>query len=174
MASVLIWNDNYDKLEEVCVRAKNMGFDFVSLNYPTFSQSQVYPLGGDGINLSRENVIHGLESAVKLQKTKKYGIINSAISMENIISFLKDPAKVRYHCLGGTHVLFVDWFFDVRPCMQLPGVLGNILTMKEADFKMPPCNECNMSWYRDFSAMLHGLKSAPVWFDSLEGFKALR
>jgi len=173
MASVLIWNDNYDKLEEVCIRAKNMGFDIISLNYPTFSQSKVYPLGGEGISLSRENVIHGLESAIKLRKTKKYGILNTAASMKNIIRFLKDPAKVHYHCLGGTNVLFVDWFFDVHPCMQLPRVLGNILTMEEKDYKMSPCNECNMSWYRDLSAMFHGLKSVPVWFESLEGFRTI-
>jgi MoaA/NifB/PqqE/SkfB family radical SAM enzyme len=174
MASVLIWNDNYDKLEEVCVRAKNMGFDFVSLNYPTFSQSQVYPLGGEGISLSREKVIQGLESAIKLRKTGKYGIINTEASMRNIIHYLKDPAKVKYHCMGGTHVLFVDWFFDVHPCMQLPAVLGNILTMTGKDFKMSPCNACNMSWYRDFSALLHGFRSIPVWFESLEGFRALK
>jgi MoaA/NifB/PqqE/SkfB family radical SAM enzyme len=173
MASVLIWNDNYDKLEDVCIRAKNMGFDAISLNYPTFSQSQVYPLGGEGISLSRESVIHGLESAIKLRKTKKYGILNTVSSMKNIIRFLKDPAKVHFHCLGGTNVLFVDWFFDVHPCMQLPRVLGNILNMEEKDYKMSPCNECNMSWYRDFSAMFHGLKSVPVWFESLEGFREL-
>jgi MoaA/NifB/PqqE/SkfB family radical SAM enzyme len=174
MASVLIWNDNFDKLEETCIRAKNMGFDHISLNYPTFSQSKVYPLGGDGISLSRENVIQGLESAIKLRKSKKYGIINTTASMKNIIRFLKDPAKIHFHCLGGTNVLFVDWFFDVHPCMQLPKVLGNILTMEEKDYKMSPCNECNMSWYRDFSAMFHGLKSVPVWFESLESFKALK
>jgi MoaA/NifB/PqqE/SkfB family radical SAM enzyme len=174
MASVLIWNDNYDKLEEVCVRAKNLGFNFLSLNYPTFSKSQVYPLGGEGISLSRENVIYALETALKLRKSGKHGIINTAASMKNIINFLKDPATAKYHCLGGKHVLFVDWFFDVHPCMQLPNVMGNILTMKESDFKMPACNDCNMSWYRDFSAMLHGLKSIPVWLQSLEGFKALK
>ena len=174
MASVLIWNDNYDKLEDVCNRAKDMGFEFISLNYPTFSHSRVYPLGGEGISLSREKVIQGLESAIKLRDTGKYGIINSSASMKNIIQFLKDPAKVKYQCLGGTNVLFVDWFFDVHPCMQLPNLMGNILTMKMKDFKMPPCNQCNMSWYRDFSALLHGPKSVPVWFESLEGFKALK
>jgi MoaA/NifB/PqqE/SkfB family radical SAM enzyme len=174
MASVLIWNDNYDRLEEVCVRAKSLGFNFLSLNYPTFSNSGIYPLGGEGISLSRENVIFALETAIKLRKAGKYGIINTAASMKNIINFLKDPATVKYHCFGGKHVLFVDWFFDVRPCMQLPNVMGNILTMKETDFEMPACNNCNMSWYRDFSAMHHGLKSIPVWLQSLEGFKALK
>ena len=174
MASVLIWNNNYDKLEELCIQAMNMGFDFVSINYPTFSQSQVYPLGGEGISLSRENVIQGLESAIKLRKSRKYRIINTAASMKNIIQFLKDPAKVKYKCLGGTNALFVDWFFDVHPCMQIPTVMGNILSMEEKDFQMPPCNTCNMSWYRDFSAMFQGLKSAPVWLESLESYKTIK
>jgi MoaA/NifB/PqqE/SkfB family radical SAM enzyme len=171
MASVLIWNDNYDKLEHVCDEAINMGFNYISLNYPTFSQSLVYPLGGEGISLSREMVIHGLESAIKLRKTGKYGIINSPASMQNIISYLKDPKSVKYHCLGGKHVLFIDWFLEVRPCMQLPDVLGNILTMEVKDFHRPPCNDCNMSWYRDFSAMLQGFKSFPVWRESLQVYK---
>ncbi|MDR3147830.1 MAG: radical SAM protein [Treponema sp.] len=174
MASVLIWNDNYDKLEEVCVRAKTMGFDFISLNYPTFSKSKVYPLGGEGISLSREKVIHGLESAIALRKTGKYGIINSPASMRNIVNYLRDPATAKYPCFGGSRVLFVDWFFDVRPCMQLPTVLGNMLTMEEQNLNCPPCNNCNMSWYRDFSAMLQGFKSIPVWLDSVSGLKVIR
>jgi MoaA/NifB/PqqE/SkfB family radical SAM enzyme len=171
MASVLIWNDNYDKLGEVCQRAKNMGYDFISLNYPTFSKSQVYPLGGEGISLSREKVIHGLKDAIRLKKAGNSGIINSVVSMKNIITYLEDPAKVKYRCYGGTRVLFVDWFFDVRPCMQLPNVLGNILTMNEKDLELPSCNDCNMSWYRDFSMFFHGLRSVPVWIDSLLGSK---
>jgi MoaA/NifB/PqqE/SkfB family radical SAM enzyme len=171
MASVLIWNDNYDKLDEVCLRAKNMGYDFVSLNYPTFSKSQVYPLGGEGISLSREKVIYGLKEAIRLKKTGKYNILNSEISMKNIIRYLEDPATVKYRCYGGTRVLFVDWFFDVRPCMQLPNVLGNILTMDEKDLELPTCNDCNMSWYRDFSMFFHGFRSLPVWVDAIFGSK---
>jgi MoaA/NifB/PqqE/SkfB family radical SAM enzyme len=164
----------YDKLEEVCARVKNMGFDLISFNYPTFSKSQVYPLGGEGISLSREKVIHGLESAIALRETGTYSIINSSVSMRNIVNYLRDPASVRYPCFGGSHVFFVDWFFDVRPCMQLPYVLGNMLTMEEEDLDRLPCNDCNMSWYRDFSAMLCGIRSLPVWLDSAVGLKALK
>jgi hypothetical protein len=67
----------------------------------------------------------------------------------------------------------VDWFFDVRPCMQLPHVLGNILTMEEKDLVRQTCNECNMSWYRDFSMYFHGFKGIPVWLESLSGTKGL-
>ncbi|MDR1929716.1 MAG: radical SAM protein [Treponema sp.] len=167
MASVLIWNDNFNKLEEVCVRAKNMGYDFISLNYPTFSKSRVYPLGGEAVNFSKEDVIHGIEAGIALRRTGKYGIINSEISMRNIINYLKDPASAKYHCHGGARVLFVDWFFDVRPCMQLPDVLGNILTMKEKDLHRPPCNECNMSWYRDFSTFFQGPRSIPILLEAI-------
>jgi MoaA/NifB/PqqE/SkfB family radical SAM enzyme len=167
MASVLIWNDNYDKLETVCRRALNMGYDFVSLNYPTFSKSRVYPLGGEGISLSRDKVIAGLREGIRLRKAGGFGIINSAISMQNIINYLEDPSKAKYPCHGGRHVLFVDWFFDVRPCMQLPQVLGNILTMEESALSLPPCNDCNMSWYRDFSMYFNGALTLPVWLESI-------
>jgi MoaA/NifB/PqqE/SkfB family radical SAM enzyme len=167
MASVLIWNDNYNKLEDVCRRALNMGYDFVSLNYPTFSKSQVYPLGGEGISLSRDKVIAGLKEGIRLRKAGNFGIINSAISMQNIINYLEEPTKAKFHCFGGRHVLFVDWFFDVRPCMQLPQILGNILTMEESALSMPACNNCNMSWYRDFSMFFHGARTIPVWLEAL-------
>jgi MoaA/NifB/PqqE/SkfB family radical SAM enzyme len=175
MASVLIWNDNYDKLEEVCKKAVNMGYDFVSLNYPTFSKSQVYPLGGEGISLSRDKVIKGLEDAIRLKKEGKYPIENLPASMENIIAYLKEPSSAKFCCYGGKRVAFVDWFFDVRPCMQLPDKLGNILTMTEKDFKVintafhGGCNNCNMSWYRDFSMYYHGLRSLPVFCQSMKG-----
>ncbi|MDR3356895.1 MAG: radical SAM protein [Spirochaetaceae bacterium] len=173
MASVLIWNDNYDKLEQVCVRAKGMGYDFISFNYPTFSESKVYPLGGEGISLPRDKVIQGLEAAIKLRKTGKYGIINSALSMRNIISYLKDPGTAAFHCLGGRHVLFLDWFFDIHPCMQLPLTLGNILDsgMKESGLRIASCNACNMSWYRDLSMFMYGVRSLPVLLESLGGTK---
>jgi MoaA/NifB/PqqE/SkfB family radical SAM enzyme len=148
-----------------------MGFNFISFNYPTFSKSQVYPLGGEGISLSREKVIHALKDAIGLKKKGKYGIINMPLAMQNIIHYLKDPNTVKYACHGGRRAIFVDWFLDVRPCMQLPQVLGNILTMDEKDLALPPCNDCNMSWYRDLSMYFHGLRTFSVWLESISQIK---
>jgi len=173
MASILIWNNNHDRMEKVFIKAKDMGFDLISVNYPTFSKSVLYPLGGEGISLSRDAVIQSLKSIVELKKLKKYSIVNSIASMENIIQYLTDPATVRYMCLGGSRVMFVDWFLDVRPCMQLPQVLGNILTMTKDDFATEPCNRCNMSWYRDFSTFFHGVKSFPVYLESATSSRGL-
>jgi len=166
MASILIWNNNHDQMEKLFAKATDMGFDLVSINYPTFSKSVVYPLGGEGISLSRDLVIKSLESVIELKQKKRYRIVNSRVSMENIIRYLKDPSTVRYECLGGSRVMFVDWFCDVRPCMQLPQVLGNILTMTKRDFKTVPCNQCNMSWYRDLSTFFYGVKSFPIYWES--------
>ena len=167
MASILIWNNNHDQMEKLFQKATDMGFDLISVNYPTFSDSVVYPLGGEGISLSRDLVAESLRTVIELKRSKKYRIMNSVSSMNNIISFLKDPATVRYQCLGGYRVLFVDWHFDVRPCMQLPGVIGNMLTLKAQDLKKLPCNACNMSWYRDFSAFSQGMKSWPMYWESI-------
>lgn len=173
MASILIWNDNHNRMEEVFKKSVDMGFDHISVNYPTFSKSVLYPLGGEGISLSRSAVIQALESVIEIKKLNKYPIVNSIASMENIIQYLTDPATVRYECLGGNRVMFVDWFLDVRPCMQLPQVLGNILTMTKDDFATEPCNRCNMSWYRDFSTFFHGVKSLPVYLESAKSSRGL-
>jgi len=167
MASVLIWSDNYDKLENVCKGARELGFDVISLNYPTFSESRVYTLGGEGVRMTRANVINALEAAIELKKTGKYNIINSPVSMRNIINYLKDPKTAKYPCFGGERVMFVDWFCDVHPCMQLDSVLGNILTIDEGRLKQPSCNKCNMSWYRDFSVFFHGARGVAVLFESI-------
>ncbi|MDR0433972.1 MAG: radical SAM protein [Gracilibacteraceae bacterium] len=167
MASVLIWNENHDKMEDVCRAAQDMGFDYISLNYPTFSRSDVYELGGDGISLPRAGVIKAMEEAIRLIQARKYRIINSIRSMRNIIDYLKSPIKAKFPCFGGSRVLFVDWFFNVHPCMQLPDVLGNILTMTEKNLSRPACNDCNMSWYRDFSMLHAGLRSLPALWESL-------
>ncbi|HEX4170351.1 MAG TPA: radical SAM protein [Bryobacteraceae bacterium] len=173
MASILIWNNNHDRMEKVFIKATDMGFDHISVNYPTFSKSVLYPLGGEGISLSRSAVIQSLKSIVELKKLNKYPIVNSVASMENIIQYLTDPETVRYQCLGGSRVMFIDWFLDVRPCMQLPQVLGNILTMTKDDFATEPCNRCNMSWYRDFSTFFHGVKSLPVYLESARSSRGL-
>ena len=167
MASILVWNNNHDQMEKVFAKATDMGFDLISISYPTFSDSVVYPLGGEGISLSRDLVIKSLESVIELKKQKQYPIVNSRASMENIIRYLKDPSTVRYECLGGSRVMFVDWFCEVRPCMQLPQVLGNILTMTKDDFERVPCNKCNMSWYRDFSTFFYGVKSFPIYWEAI-------
>lgn len=167
MASILIWNNNHDRMEQLFRKATDMGFDLISVNYPTFSESVVYPLGGEGISLPRERVIESLESVIELKESGRFTIVNQVTSMRNIIDYLRDPASVRYPCFGGHRVMFVDWFFDVRPCMQLPDVLGNMLTMKKEDLRKVACNSCNMSWYRDFSVAFNGIRSLPAYWELL-------
>lgn len=163
MASILIWNGNHDRMERMFARAVEMGFDLISVNYPTFSRSVVYPLGGDAISLPREQVADALRDVIRLKRSGRYRIVNSVTAMSNIVDYLTDPSSVRFPCFGGDRVMFVDWHFDVRPCMQLPDVLGNMLEMSAADLRTESCNECNMSWYRDFSVLFAGARSLPAW-----------
>lgn len=169
MASVLIWNGNCDSLEQVCKDAVNMGFDYISFNYPTYSLSNTYQLGGEGINFPKEKLITCLEQVIQMRKENHYPIVNVAASMENIVAYLKDPKSVTYQCLGGQRTLFVDWFFDTYACMQQPKPIGQIFDITEEDLrKIPACNRCNMSWYRDFSAYFQGKKSMPVIKETLK------
>jgi MoaA/NifB/PqqE/SkfB family radical SAM enzyme len=156
LASVLISNFNHKSLRKLCEKCKEIGFDNIAINYPEFSESPVYTLGGDAINLSKNEVIKALEE-IKILK-KDFKIVNPTVSLDNIITYLKGE-KPPYMCLGGYRTLFVDWNFNVYPCMHLPNHMGDVLKLKKKDFKKIPCNQCNMSWYRDFSVYFQGFHS---------------
>ncbi len=157
MASILISTYNHTSLEKLFERTKEMGFASIAINYPEFSQSPVYTLGGEGINLTKEEVAKALKEVIRLKK-KGYNIINPELSIKNIISYLTGKGST-YKCYGGYRVLFIDWFFHVHPCMHLADNYGDILDLKEEDLKKKACDACNMSWYRDISIYFNGLKS---------------
>ena len=159
MAAVLIWTGNYDRLDQHFAKLHKMGFDYIAVNYPEISQSKVYPLGGETVQIKPELVSKALADVIKMKKSKKYRIMNTVSSMENIRLYLDHPDKVKFHCYGGYRVLFLDWFYNVYPCMHLPDPIGSLWDMKNSDFKKVKCNKCNMSWYRDFSVYFHGLSS---------------
>jgi MoaA/NifB/PqqE/SkfB family radical SAM enzyme len=172
-ASILIWKESHDKLEQLFDKLNSIGFDHISVNYPEISKSTVYPLGGESVELSPKEISVALAEVIRLKKTGKYDILNNITSMKNIMNFLDHPDKAEYHCYGGSKVLFIDWFLNIYPCMHLPNPLGSLWELQNEDLKMIKCNQCNMSWYRDFSVYFHGLKSLKPLYESMGLFNHL-
>lgn len=167
LASVLINTFNHRTLRELFRRCDDLGFDMISLNYPIFSQSPLYTLGGEAIDLSKDEVIRALETVIALKSEFKT-IVNHPVSMQNVITFLRGQ-RPAYPCLGGSRVFFVDWYGNTHPCMFLKEELGPVLSLENKDFARPVCNQCSMSWYRDFSIYFQGFKSIGLLLSSLPG-----
>ncbi len=157
MASVLISNFNHRELQALFDKCGELGFDFIGINYPEHSLSPVYQLGGEMVKLSAEETVAALREVIRL-KEKGYPVFNTPESINNIIKYLRNE-KVDYYCRGGDRVLFVDWFFNVYPCMHLAGSLGPVFDLSREKLLKTRCNACNMSWYRDFSIYFDGIKS---------------
>jgi MoaA/NifB/PqqE/SkfB family radical SAM enzyme len=166
-ALTLISNYNQKSLRSLFQKCNGIGFDIISVNYPVFSKSPVYTIGGEAIDMTREELIRALREVIELKK--EFNIVNPVHSIRNIIRYLKNKPPL-YECLAGFKTLFVDWNFNAYPCMYLPDSMGKIFTLNHPDFKRINCNECNMSWYRDFSVYCHGLKSVLPF---LEGIPSL-
>jgi MoaA/NifB/PqqE/SkfB family radical SAM enzyme len=164
MASTLICNFNRNTLRELFAKCVEMGFDIISVNYPEFSESPVYTLGGDAIKITKEELIASMEEVALLKKD--FPIVNSVTSINNIIQYLRKE-EPRYMCLGGYRAIFVDWFLNAYPCMFLGGNFGPVLELTRDKMKKVLCNSCNMSWYRDFSIYFHGLKSVKPMMEGL-------
>ncbi len=165
MASTLICDFNHKSLRELFQKCTDVGFTFITVNYPEFSESPVYTLGGDAISLTREDILENLEEIVELKK--EFPIANTIASIKNIAAYLRGKTP-KYMCLGGYRVFFVDWFFQAHPCMHLERTLGDVLELTRKDLVKIPCNDCNMSWYRDFSIYFHGLKSIKPLYEGLD------
>jgi len=166
MASTLICDYNHGSLRELFQKCTDMGFDFITVNYPEFSESPIYTLGGDAISLTREDLLKNLHEVVALKKEFK-NIANTTASIRNIAAYLRGETP-EYMCLGGYRVFFIDWFFQAHPCMHLEKSLGDILDLSLKSLIKDPCNECNMSWYRDFSIYFHGIKSIRPLYEGLD------
>lgn len=156
-ADILISNFNHNELQKLFDKCNELGFDYIGINYPEHSLSPVYELGGEMVSLKPKETIVALREVIGLKK-KGYRILNSIDSVENIIKFLENK-PVDYYCLGGNRVLFVDWFFNVYPCMHLAESMGTIWELNPERLIKAKCNACNMSWYRDFSIYFDGMKS---------------
>jgi MoaA/NifB/PqqE/SkfB family radical SAM enzyme len=170
-ATVLISDFNHLSLEPLFAKCKELGYDFISVNYPVFSPSPTYTLGGDAIKLSKNDLVVALKEVLVLKKS--YDIVNPRLSIENIISFLEGE-KPRFPCLGGYRSFFLDWTFQVFPCMCFEKSMGNIFEMDKGDIKKRTCNLCNMSWYRDFSIYFQGFKSIPPLIQELKRIVGFR
>lgn len=169
-ASIVIWKGNYKQMKELFDKINEIGFCQIAVNYPEISESEVYPLGGEGIlNLTKADIINSLKEIILLKKTGKYKVMNLISSMEDIIRYLEDPKTVKYYCYGGYRVLFLDWFFDLYPCMHLPKPIGNLFDLNLKELKKIKCNSCNMSWYRDFSSFFQGYRSIPLVLETVSG-----
>lgn len=155
-ALTLISNYNNRNLQELFQKCMDLGFDTIAVNYPIFSKSPVYTLGGEAIDMSREELIRALWDVIELKK--EFNIVNPAYSLKDIIHYLKN-LPLKYECLAGYRTMFIDWNLKVYPCMYLPDSMGDVLSLRPGHFKKLKCNQCNMSWYRDFSIFFQGLKS---------------
>jgi MoaA/NifB/PqqE/SkfB family radical SAM enzyme len=155
-ALTLISNYNNRNLHELFQKCEDIGFDTIAVNYPTFSHSPVYTLGGEAIEMSREELVQALHEVIDLKK--EFNIVNPVHSIKDVIRFLKN-IPTHYKCMGGYRIMFIDWNLQVYPCMYLPDSMGNVLSLHSRDFTIRHCNQCNMSWYRDFSIFFQGIKS---------------
>lgn len=156
MASALISRYNHDSLKPLMEKCHDMGFDYISINYPEFSESPVYTLGGEAVRLSKPELIRSLKDVLAL--SKDYPIVNPELSLKNIIGIIEN-GTAKFTCLGGYRVFFVDWFFQAHPCMHLSRSMGDVLSLQPDKFEKVACNSCTMSWYRDFSIYFQGLRS---------------
>jgi MoaA/NifB/PqqE/SkfB family radical SAM enzyme len=158
VAAPTITEYTWDRIPQILDAARNLGFHFINISYPTKSLSKTFQIGGEGtshIDLTNEQIIQSIDSLLAHMNNGNFPYIsNPRISLENIRKYLVEPQSVDHKCLGGWQVFSIDWFCHVYSCWRSNKNLGSML---DPDFALQKRthNSCIMSWFRDFSSLFH-------------------
>ena len=148
---------NYLDLEKILEYQSQIGIKGTTFCYPMVSMDSTFKLGGDSkyVTFSKEELIEILIEIKKLHK--KYNILNPVESIDDIIRFLEGK-KVKFECLGGSKIFYLDWNLDLHKCMKKNEKIS-IFDSDNFFGNKTSCNECIHECFRDPSIFYHGFKS---------------
>lgn len=162
-AYVLISRLNLLELEEVCTRHIEAGFNGVNFCYPISGMGSTFEVGGErtgdatSVQLSPEELIAALETVRRLRHGDKVFVYNPEESIDLAIAWLEER-EVKYRCLGGSRIFWLDWNLDLFVCAYRKDLIGNILDLESLPAE-PSCNQCLFQGFRDISIYLQGWSS---------------
>jgi MoaA/NifB/PqqE/SkfB family radical SAM enzyme len=131
-----------------------LGFSTVTFTYPkkelgsgslVFSQSSLI----DFSDMELADVLDALRS-----KKQKFGILNPAESLSEMVRFLKREEQ-KFPCYGGYKYFFMDVNFDVYRCDYWSSPMGTIEEFETVDFVRDNCTKCMSVCYRDSSVFMN-------------------
>jgi MoaA/NifB/PqqE/SkfB family radical SAM enzyme len=162
-AYVLISRLNLGALPEIAEHHAAAGFDGINFCYPMTDMGSTFELGGlrtgdpAAADLSPEELTRELRVVQALREKGPIFVYNPAESLELALDHL-EGRPVRFPCLGGSRIFWLDWKLDLYLCPKKSVNLGNILNLKELP-REATCNQCLFQGYRDLSIYLQGLNS---------------
>jgi MoaA/NifB/PqqE/SkfB family radical SAM enzyme len=162
-AYILISRLNLGQLEEICLHHMQAGFSGINFCYPISNMGSTFEVGGErmgdvnSVNLEPQEMIAALETVRRLRNSGNVFVYNPEESIDLAISWLEKRA-VKYPCLGGSRVFWLDWNLDLFICATRSEMLGNILELDELP-QSPSCNQCLFQGFRDLSIYLQGWPS---------------
>jgi MoaA/NifB/PqqE/SkfB family radical SAM enzyme len=145
---------DYEALPEALER---LGFHAVSFSYPRRepfgSSSLVYGEHSALLNQQPSELLEAL-AAIRRMK-KKFRVLNPAVSLTEFARFIRREKQL-IPCIGGHKYFYLDWNLDIWRCEAWTQPLGSVFDLDHLPDRRDACNACEMSCYRNASAMMHG------------------
>jgi MoaA/NifB/PqqE/SkfB family radical SAM enzyme len=143
-----------DDFETLFAALDELGFSTVTFTYPkkelnsgslVFSSSSLI----DFSDLELAQVLEILRS-----KKQKFGILNPAESLSEMVRFLKKE-KQQFECYGGYKYFALDVNFNIYRCDFWHEPMGTIEEFQHVEFVRDGCTKCMSVCYRDSSVFLN-------------------
>jgi len=139
---------NKDDIEKTVSFTNNLGLG-ISFCLPIIATNTSYSLGDSCVDFTNDELRDIILEVIRLKK-KGFSIINNITFLEDTIRFL--DGRVKYYCLGGYKIFYLDWNLNFYPCMFKgePKKMDNVNFI----FNKEKCNECLFQCFREPSLFL--------------------
>lgn len=134
----------------VCETMKELGFDKVSFSYPQTVQKSSWKAFSDlpAFSFSAKEAKEIVDTIKKIKKKGSYPIYNTGESLDEFVRYYQGK-PLKYPCVCGDKMFYVDWNCDLYGCFTLSNRIGNVLKGVKIRPCGPHCERCLQHAFKD-------------------------
>jgi len=134
----------------VCETMRGLGFDKISFSYPQTEQKSSWRAFSDApylvFSAGEAKDIFG--KIMEIKQEGRYPVYNTRESLMEFVRYCSGE-RLKYPCVCGDKMFYIDWECDLYSCFTLSNRLGNILKGVEIRPRGPHYERCIQHAFKD-------------------------
>lgn len=137
-------------VRSVCETMRGLGFEKISFSYPQTEQKSSWKAFSDApyLKFSKEEAKNIFNQLISMKREGRYPIYNTSDSLNEFLRFYSNE-PLKYPCVCGDKMFYVDWDSNLFPCFTLSQKIGNILDGVEIKPCGPHHERCLQHAFKD-------------------------
>ncbi len=169
-STTLITKSNYHDIEKTVEFINSDLGIYFSFCPPDFSEHYKIGKNKKSIAIGNEEMIETLQKILEL-KRNGYKILNTKAYIRDAIRWFSGRG-VRYKCMAGKRMIYVDWNMKVYPCFVKNSICG-LSDLTKGKLAEQDCNQCCFQCFREPSIFYNPIGKIELAGDAMNLLDAM-